>query len=132
MVNTKEYFLQMAWDGIDYLEIRKKVNLAGFSEEERRSIMLEVDEIRLLKEQRSVKLSKANERLLLGVFVLILGLIVTIGTYITADTIYVLEYGLILGGAWMTLKGINARKEVLADYEVERFKPKKKGLFDRF
>ena len=129
-MNTRQKYLKQAARGVDYLDIKRQINNERLPEEERAQILKEVNQIRFQYEQLQLKKSKANETIYLGIAALIIGLFITIGTFMMNSSAYFFAYGAIGVGIVLIYRG-NKIKNNLHDYDLVDEKPRKRR-FDRF
>lgn len=122
---TKEYYIKLARQGEDYLEIKKKLERDSYTREEQRELLREVDRIRLELEKFDLKRRKANENVIIGIILISFGLLVFIGSQ------YIITTGLIGFGIIVLWRGLVIRNN-LSEYDLLEEGKNKKRKFDRF
>lgn len=119
---------KMAYEGADYLDIKKKMSLKAGSTENLNFIMLKADgfiaEYQLAHQERS----KVINYILIGAFLLILGLGLTVYSYFISRSEFMLLYGAIIVGAYLVLKNLLILKKPIEDFipQESKFRKRKK------
>ena len=91
-----------------------------------------IDELVVRYELARADQQKNKSEILMGGVVLVIGLTITFGTFISGASSYVLAFGAILGGAWVMKEGYKKYRTPLKDRIVETPLSAKRRRFDRF
>lgn len=130
LAEIEAYCQELAFQGVEYEDIRKELEQFQLSEEERRQLLDKTDEFIVQYQLHQQHKAGALVQMLLGGAVLSIGLAVTIGTYLSDGSHYVIAFGAILAGYWGLRKGYSKYKEPPGRYEIRGLK--KRSKFNRF
>ena len=100
----EEHYLEQKRKGMDNSEIRTELRYKGLSSEELTKLVLAIDNRFLDGKKRRGKPDNRNYRSIVGLLLIILGSVVTIGTYtgfVPINNTFIFAYGPILGGLAM-------------------------------
>ena len=117
----EEHYLEQKFKGKDYSEIHFELKYKGISDEETKALIRAIDDRFLAGKRRPVKEDKQDYRIIGGFGLVILGTVVTVGTYtgfIPLGNVYLFAYGPILGGLAMISASKRSRTSI--------FRPRKK------
>lgn len=125
-MDQKAHFRGLAEKGIDYLEIKKKVDGSYLPEEEKKAILKDVRDTQIEKELTDIKKAKVSERIILGAILTVIGLFITLGSGFN-----IFAFGALGIGMGILIQGLTI-KENLDDYDLVPDDERPKRLFDRF
>ncbi|RKD86032.1 hypothetical protein [Mangrovibacterium diazotrophicum] len=111
MASSKELYdkyLVLKQEGMSFGEIRSRLASEGVAEEDIRVIIRLIDNQILRGDVKKSRNQKARELIAVGLVISVVGIIVTLGTYlgyINTGNSYLVAYGPVLGGAGIAAGG---------------------------
>jgi hypothetical protein len=112
LIEIEREYLVKKHEGQSFSEMRKELESKGLSNEQITVVIRSIDNKLIKREVNEFKSGVATQLILMGFFLLVIGLLVTYGTYsgfINSGQYYYLYYGPIIGG--VGLIGIGLAKK---------------------
>ena len=103
---------------IDQLEVNNRTR------EEAKQILFKIDDLFTQSANQKIEAEQSNNRLIIGVIILGIGLLVSLGTFLNGNKTYLLAWGAILYGMYLIRNSQSKR------YQKQTF-IKKGKMFDR-
>ncbi|WP_319499884.1 hypothetical protein [uncultured Draconibacterium sp.] len=124
-----ENFVKERRNGKDYSAIRNELKALGLEEPAVKNILRDIDRQILLEEQINVQKTGANEMIWIGLVLIVIGIVITIGSLVGRFNIgnsIIINYGPVIAGIGLFLTGIRRRKRL--ETVQSRFK---RGFFKK-
>lgn len=121
---------ELAFRGVEFEQIRKELEQFQLPAEERREMLDKADEFIVQYQLYQQHKARVLGGMLLAAAILIVGLAVTVGTYLSDGSRYSIGFAAILAGYWLLRKGYAKYKEPPGRYEIRGLK--KRSKFNRF
>jgi hypothetical protein len=118
-------------EGADYQEVKNRLAQKALSNEDTKAILKKVDNYLLQLAFYQQKRANALAFMIFGGAALIIGLYITLGSFVNGKSWRIITYGAIITGAWALYKGYqryNAPMEEISPRELLR----KRKMFERF
>ena len=110
-----DHFLGEKRKGKDFTEIGRELKKLNLKDETVKEILKEIDRQIFLEEAVTVKQKGINESIWIGLVLIVLGVVFTIGSltgFITGGHAIVLMYGPLIAGIVLVVRGTRKRKNI--------------------
>lgn len=118
--------------GLSKDEILDAVNINELSQEHAKRVLSRVDDAVVSGQLRKQTKAGYNVKFVFGMVIFVLGVFISVGTYMLGYSKYMLWYGAIIAGAWLAKEGYKEMKIEEQKIEIRQRKIVKNNKFKRF
>lgn len=124
-----QYCQKMAYEGKEYDEIKRSLDLQSLSDEERNKILSLIDDFIVQYKLASQIKAKNQTQLLLGIIVIVIGIFILLFTFFRSESDYLIGGITTIVGLYLTKKSYDKYK---APIDIQPIIPEKDSVFRRY